>query len=65
MFGSLNVTTVEVQGVAAAIDKHKKGESKGVKAYFKMDESGILNLEKVCLCVLVGIYYISLRDVGS
>lgn len=43
------MTTVSVMGVAAALDKHTpKGESKGIKAYFKMDESGILNLEKVC-----------------
>ena len=49
MLGSLNLTTVNVKGVAAALDKHTpKGESKGVKAYFRMDESGILNLEKVC-----------------
>lgn len=48
MLGSLNLTTVNVKGVAAALDKHTpKGESKGVKAYFRMDESGILNLEKV------------------
>ncbi|XP_058948483.2 hypoxia up-regulated protein 1 [Pocillopora verrucosa] len=48
MLGSMNLTTVSVKGVAAALDKHTpKGESKGIKAYFRMDESGILNLEKV------------------
>lgn len=48
MLGSVNLTTVEVKGVAAALDKHSpKGESKGVKAYFRMDENGLLNLEKV------------------
>jgi len=42
------LTTVEVKGVSAALDKHApKGESKGVKAYFRMDENGLLNLEKV------------------
>ena len=52
MLGSVNLTTVEVKGVAAALDKHTpKGESKGVKAYFRMDENGILNLEKVGYCV--------------
>ena len=46
------MTTVEVKGVAAALDKHSpKGESKGVKAYFRMDENGLLNLEKVGYCV--------------
>ena len=50
MLGSLNLTTVNVKGVAAALDKHTpKGESKGIKAYFRMDENGILNLEKVCV----------------
>ena len=52
MLGSVNLTTVEVKGVAAALDKHTpKGESKGVKAYFRMDENGLLNLEKVGYCV--------------
>lgn len=48
MLGSVNLTTVEVKGVAAALDKHTpKGESRGVKAFFRMDENGLLNLEKV------------------
>lgn len=48
MLGSVNLTTVEVKGVAAALDKHTpKGESKGVKAFFRIDENGLLNLEKV------------------
>lgn len=52
MLGSVNLTTFEVKGVAAALDKHSpKGESKGVKAYFRMDENGLLNLEKVGYCV--------------
>lgn len=49
MLGSLNLTSVSVKGVAAALDKHTpKGETKGIKAFFRMDENGILNLEKVC-----------------
>lgn len=48
MLGSVNLTTVTVKGVAAALEKHTpKGESKGIKAYFRMDENGMLNLEKV------------------
>ena len=48
MLGSVNLTTVEVKGVAAALDKHTpKGESKGIKAHFRMDENGLLRLEKV------------------
>ena len=49
MLGSVNLTSVTVKGVAAALEKHSpKGESKGIKAYFRMDENGIINLEKVC-----------------
>ena len=48
MLGSVNLTTVEVKGVAAALDKHTpKGEPKGVKAFFQMDENGFLKLDKV------------------
>jgi len=48
MLGSVNLTSVTVKGVASALEKHSpKGESKGIKAYFRMDENGILNLEKV------------------
>ncbi|KAL9965587.1 hypothetical protein ACROYT_G029408 [Oculina patagonica] len=48
MLGSVNLTSVSVKGVAAALDKHTpKGETKGIKAFFRMDENGILNLEKV------------------
>lgn len=48
MLGSVNLTTVEVKGVAAALDKHTpKGEPKGVKAFFRVDENGFLKLDKV------------------
>ena len=47
-FGPLNLTTITVKGVSAALEKHTpKGETKGIKAYFKMDESGLLKIEKV------------------
>jgi len=47
-FGSLNVTKVELKGVAEALAKHgNEGEPKGVKAHFNMDESGILSLTLV------------------
>lgn len=45
--GSLNLSRVEVQGVTAALSKHNTQagvESKGIKAHFSMDESGILHL---------------------
>ena len=41
--GSLNLTEVDVRGVAAALDKHSgeaNVESKGVKAHFALDDSG-------------------------
>lgn len=38
----------KLSGVADAFAKHKNsGESKGIKAHFRLDESGILNLDQV------------------
>ncbi|KAF6212275.1 hypothetical protein GE061_012797 [Apolygus lucorum] len=47
--GSLNITKVSLSGVAEAIGKHQGPgvESKGIKAHFQMDDSGILNLVNV------------------
>ncbi|XP_008207113.1 hypoxia up-regulated protein 1 isoform X1 [Nasonia vitripennis] len=47
--GNLNISTITLTGVAEALAKHAKegGESKGIKAHFSMDESGILNLVNV------------------
>lgn len=40
----------KLTGVADAFSKHKdSGESKGVKAHFRLDESGLLNLDQVSL----------------
>merc|ERR1712083_885874 len=43
--GSPNVSTVEVKGVAEALEKNKGDnvETKGVKAHFFLDDSGILS----------------------
>lgn len=45
----MNISTITLTGVAEALAKHAKegGESKGIKAHFSMDESGILNLVNV------------------
>ena len=54
-FETLNVSHVQLLGVGDAHDKHKSDnetEPKGVKAHFKMDDSGILNLESVSLKIL-------------
>ncbi|XP_061658584.1 hypoxia up-regulated protein 1 [Syngnathoides biaculeatus] len=47
MFGSLNLTTVNLSGVGTSFQKHSQAESKGIKAHFNMDESGILLLDRV------------------
>lgn len=38
---------VDLSGVGAANEKNKEAVSKGIKAYFNMDDSGILTLDKV------------------
>lgn len=47
--GNLNISVVKLKGVAEALALHAKegAESKGIKAHFGMDESGILNLVNV------------------
>lgn len=48
-FGSLNISHIKISGVEAALAKHFEdgSETKGVKAKFHMDESGILTLDQV------------------
>ncbi|XP_069021156.1 hypoxia up-regulated protein 1 [Embiotoca jacksoni] len=47
LFGSLNLTTVKLSGVGGSFLKHADSESKGIKAHFNMDESGVLRLDRV------------------
>uniref|UniRef100_A0A3Q2PA10 Hypoxia up-regulated protein 1 n=1 Tax=Fundulus heteroclitus TaxID=8078 RepID=A0A3Q2PA10_FUNHE len=47
MFGSMNLTTVRLSGVGGSFQKHADAESKGIKAHFNMDESGVLLLDRV------------------
>ncbi|XP_061904255.1 hypoxia up-regulated protein 1 [Entelurus aequoreus] len=47
VFGSLNLTTVKLSGVGSSFQKHTDAESKGIKAHFNMDDSGILQLDRV------------------
>lgn len=51
--GSLNITQVSLTGVAEAFKKHLADnvETKGIKAHFIMDDSGILSLLNVDLVV--------------
>jgi hypothetical protein len=48
--GSLNLTEVDVTGVAEAFAKYAEVpnvESKGIKAHFNLDESGLLHVTAV------------------
>merc|ERR1711936_1195046 len=48
--GSMNLTSVLVKGVKEALDKNLVGENietKGVKAHFQLDDSGILSVSSV------------------
>lgn len=51
--GLLNLSQVDLSGVAEAHELHKSGnaESKGIKAHFNLDESGVLSLSSVELVV--------------
>ncbi|MED6254505.1 Hypoxia up-regulated protein 1, partial [Ataeniobius toweri] len=46
VFGSLNLTTVKLSGVGDSFQKHADAESKGIKAHFNMDESGVFLLDR-------------------
>ena len=46
--GTLNITHVEIKGVKEVFEKHKDEISKGIKVHFNMDDSAILNVDKVC-----------------
>ncbi|XP_036067238.1 hypoxia up-regulated protein 1-like [Oryzias melastigma] len=47
VFGSTNLSTVKLSGVGSSFQKHADAESKGIKAHFNMDESGVLLLDRV------------------
>ncbi|RVE63495.1 hypothetical protein OJAV_G00136900 [Oryzias javanicus] len=47
VFGSTNLSTVKLSGVGSSFQKHSDAESKGIKAHFNMDESGVLLLDRV------------------
>uniref|UniRef100_A0A3P9J7H2 Hypoxia up-regulated protein 1 n=1 Tax=Oryzias latipes TaxID=8090 RepID=A0A3P9J7H2_ORYLA len=47
VFGSVNLSTVKLSGVGSSFQKHAEAESKGIKAHFNMDESGVLLLDRV------------------
>ena len=45
--GRVNLTEVYLAGVGEALEEHSRGEPKGIKAHFRMDESGLLQLVNV------------------
>lgn len=47
VFGSQNLTTVKLRGVGESFRKYPGHESKGIKAHFNLDESGVLGLDRV------------------
>uniref|UniRef100_A0A673T647 Hypoxia up-regulated protein 1 n=1 Tax=Suricata suricatta TaxID=37032 RepID=A0A673T647_SURSU len=47
VFGSQNLTTVKLRGVGESFKKYPDYESKGIKAHFSLDESGVLSLIRV------------------
>uniref|UniRef100_A0A671FBE4 Hypoxia up-regulated protein 1 n=1 Tax=Rhinolophus ferrumequinum TaxID=59479 RepID=A0A671FBE4_RHIFE len=47
VFGSQNLTTVKLKGVGESFKKYPDYESKGIKAHFNLDESGVLSLVRV------------------
>uniref|UniRef100_A0A8C9Y692 Hypoxia up-regulated protein 1 n=1 Tax=Sander lucioperca TaxID=283035 RepID=A0A8C9Y692_SANLU len=68
VFGSLNLTTVKLSGIGSSFQKHTDAESKGIKAHFNMDESGVLLLDRVSSTLLLNIHtptICSLSELGN
>ena len=53
--GRLNISEVFMSGVGDALSNHQDGEAKGIKAHFRMDESGLLQLDYVSRLVVVAV----------
>ena len=49
LIGQQNISKVSVKGIADILTKHstENKESKGIKAHFKLDESGVIRLDRV------------------
>ena len=45
--GRVNLSEVYLVGVGDALSSHSEAEAKGIKAHFRMDESGLLLLDYV------------------
>ena len=49
ILGTNNVSRISLLNVKEIFEKHKDEESKGIKAHFRLDDSGLINLDKVML----------------
>ena len=47
--GSLNLSYVLLNGVSEAFEENKDAESKGIKAHFSLDDSGMVSLSQVLM----------------
>lgn len=45
--GSLNLSEVKVEGVKELYQNHANEDTKGIKVHFRLDDSGVLRLDKV------------------
>ena len=45
--GILNITEINVRGVKEIFDKHKDHTTAGIRAHFRVDESGLFRMEKI------------------
>ena len=45
--GSLNISQVGLVGVSQVFEKHQGEETKGIKVHFKLDDSGVLRVDKI------------------
>lgn len=51
--GTNNVSRISLLNVKEIFEKHKDEESKGIKAHFRLDDSGLINLDKVMLIKII------------
>jgi hypoxia up-regulated 1 len=49
ILGTNNVSRISLKNVNDIFEKHKDEESKGIKAHFRVDDSGLINLDKVIM----------------
>lgn len=47
LLGTQNISQVRLTGVKEVFEKHAGEESKGIKVHFRLDDSGILRVDKV------------------